>query len=116
MAQKNVLVLFTHAPHGTIWYAEGLRATVGATAGIDEHVAEVLFLGDGAYAALKGVDRTQTTRYLGTLSALDSVPKVDEESLRARRIDRADLADDVEVVLRSQVLAMIERAGVTVDF
>ncbi len=35
MGQRHVLVTFSHAPYGSIYYPEGLRAVVGVTSGID---------------------------------------------------------------------------------
>jgi len=116
MAQRHVLFTFNHAPYGSIYYTEGLRAVVGATSGIDEHTVDVLYLGEGVYFALKGVDRTDSAKYLGTLSGSGCKLKVEEESLSQRGISKAELAEDIEVISRSQALALINEADLTVDF
>lgn len=116
MGQKHVLFTINHAPYGSIWYTEGLRAVVGVTAGIDEHTVDVVYLGDGAYFALKGVDRTDSAKYLGTLASSDYHLRVERESLAARGIREDEVAADVKVVSRSDVVGMILRADVTIDF
>ena len=116
MAQKHVTLLFTRPPYGDIYYTEGLRAAVGLTAGIDEHTVDVVYVGDGVYFALKGVDRTDSARYIGTLAKGGHRLKVEEESLAERGIKRAELAEDVEVIPRSQVVALLSKADHTVGF
>lgn len=116
MAEKKVVVSFNHAPYGSIFYTEGLRATVGVTAGIDEHKADAVFLGDGVYFTLKGVDRTDTAKYLGTLAALGSKLYVEEESLVSRGFSAGDVADDIAVISRREVLQLYSEADVNIDF
>lgn len=116
MAQKHVLFTLNHAPYGSIWYTEGLRAVVGVTSGLDEHTVDVVYLGDGAYFALKGVERTDSAKYLGTLAKLGYRLKVERESLAARGIREEEVAEDVEIIPRSQVLELVQRADVTIDF
>jgi tRNA 2-thiouridine synthesizing protein C len=116
MAQKHVLFTLNHAPYGSIWYTEGLRAVVGVTSGIDEHTVDVLYLGDGAYFALKGVDRADSAKYLGTLAKQDYHLKVERESLAKRGISDGDVAEDVEIIPRSRVLELILLADATIDF
>ena len=116
MGQRHVLITFSHAPYGSIYYTEGLRAAVGVTSGIDEHTVGVLYLGDGVYFALKDVDRSDTTKYLATLSAQAVALHVEKEALEARKISKSDLADDVEVISRDQALELLRRADLTIDF
>lgn len=116
MAEKKVVVSFNHAPYGTIYYTEGLRAAVGVTAGLDEHSVNSVFLGDGVYFTLKNVNRDDTTKYLITLSDLGSKLYAEEESLRERNISADQLADDVEVVPRSKILELFQEADYNVDF
>lgn len=116
MGQRHVLITFNHAPYGSIYYTEGLRAAVGVGGGVDEHTVDVLYLGDGVYFALKEVDRTDSAKYLATLSALGVSLKVEQEALQARSISKSDLADDVEVIDREQALELVRRADLTIDF
>lgn len=116
MAKKHVLFTFHHDPYGSIWYTEGLRAVVGVTSGIDEHSVDVVYLGDGVNFLRRTVDRTDSARYLGTLAKLGCRLKVEKESLEARAIHPADLADDVDVISRSRVLDLIRKADFTIDF
>ena len=116
MGQRRVLLSFNHAPYGSVFYTEGLRAAVGVTSGIDEHTVDVLYLGDGVHFARKGVERTDSARYLATLSAQGVNLKVEKDALEERGINEADLADDVEVISRDQALDLIRRADLTIDF
>ncbi len=116
MPQKQVVFTFTHPPYGSIWYTEGLRAVVGVTAGIDEHRVDVVYLGDGVNFALKGVDRSDTAKYLGTIAKLGYKLHVERESLQAHGITESEVAPDVAVIPRSQVLSLIRGADMTIDF
>lgn len=116
MAQKHVLFTLNHAPYGSIWYTEGLRAVVGVTSGFDEHTVDVVYLGDGAYFALKGVERTDSAKYLGTIAKLGYRLRVEQESLAARGISEAEVAEDIEIIPRSQVAELVQKADVTIDF
>jgi sulfur relay (sulfurtransferase) DsrF/TusC family protein len=116
MGQRHVLITFNHPPYGSIYYTEGLRAVVGVTSGIDEHTVDVLYLGDGVHFAVKDVDRSDSAKYLATLSAMGVNLKAEEEALRARSISESDLADDVEVISRDEALELVRRADLTIDF
>ena len=116
MTQRHVLITFNHLPYGAIYYSEGLRAAVGVTSGIDEHTVDLLYLGDGVHYATKDVDRTDSARYLVTLAKQGVKLKVERESLEARGIAAADLADDAEIVSRADALELVRRADLTIDF
>lgn len=116
MAQKHVLFTFNHAPHGSVWYTEGLRAVVGVTSGIDEHTVDILYLGDGVYAALPEVDRSESTRYLDTIQELGYSLHVERESLAERGIGEGEVGANVQIVPRSRVLEFVRRADVIIDF
>lgn len=116
MVQRHVLFTFAHAPFGTVGYAEGLRAALGATSGVEEHTIEALYLGDGVYFALRGLDRSDTSKYLEALFAQGVRPKVERESLEARGIAREEVAEDLEIIPRSEVLALLARADHIIDF
>jgi len=116
MAQRHVLITFNHAPYGSIFYTEGLRAAVGVTSGIDEHTVDVLYLGDGVYFALKGVDRRDSAKYLATLSASGVNLKAEKEALQSRDISESDLAEGVEAIGREEALGLVRQADLTIDF
>lgn len=116
MGEKHVLFTFNHAPYGSIFYNEGLRAVVGVTSGIDEHSVDVVYLGDGAYFALKGVDRADSSKYLGTLSKMGYPLRVERESLEARGIKESEIASDIEIIPRTAVLDLVRKADLTIDF
>lgn len=116
MSQKRVLITFNRAPLGSIHYTEGLRAAVGVTSGIDEHSVDIVYLGDGVYFTLAGVDRSNSKLYLGTLETLGYSLKVERESLAARGLAETDLASDAQLISREEVLDLIRQADVTIDF
>ncbi|MFQ5593622.1 MAG: DsrE family protein [Anaerolineae bacterium] len=116
MSEKRVLITFNNAPFGSVHYTEGLRATVGVTSGIDEHAVDVVYLGDGVYFTLAGADRSDSQLYLGTLETLGYSLKVERESLTAHGLAESDLAPDVQVISREEVLDLIQQADVTIDF
>ena len=116
MGQKHVLITFNRAPYGSIFYNEGLRAVVGVTSGIDEHTVDVLYLGDGAYFTLKGVDRQDSQKYLSTLAKAGYQLKVERDALEQRGIPESGLADDVQVISRQDAVDLVKSADVTIDF
>ena len=116
MGEKNVLITMNQAPYGSIYYTEGLRAAVGITSGIDEHKVNVVYLGDGAYFAVKGIDRKDTEGYIGTLKKSENKLLVEKESLEERKIDEGNVAEDIAVVSRNEVLKLVQEADVAIDF
>jgi sulfur relay (sulfurtransferase) DsrF/TusC family protein len=116
MDEKNVLITMNQAPYGSIYYTEGLRAAVGVTSGIDEHKVNIVCLGDGAYFAIKGIDRKDTETYIGTLKKVESRLMVEKESLEERNIEESRIAEDVEIISRTEVLKLIQAADVTIGF
>jgi sulfur relay (sulfurtransferase) DsrF/TusC family protein len=116
MPEKKVLVSFHRAPYGTIFYTEGLRAALGVTSGIDENEVTALFIGDGVYFALKDIDRTDTSKYLATLAKIGAPLYAEEESLCERGINKEDMADDIKIIPRSEVLALYKEADCNIDF
>ncbi|MFQ5825937.1 MAG: DsrE family protein [Dehalococcoidia bacterium] len=116
MAQKRVLFVFQQPPFGTIHFSEGLRAAIGMTIGRDDHIVDVLYLGDGVYFALRDVDRGETLYYLNMLLDEGCLPKVEQESLALRGIGRGEVAGDMEIVTRHQALELISQADITFDF
>lgn len=116
MAQKHVLVTINQPPYGSIYYTEGLRAAVGVTSGIDEHKVSVAYLGDGAFFALRGVDRKDTDRYLATLKKQGSRLIVEKESLRERGIKEKDVALEFEVLPRKDLAKLVQEADFVMDF
>ena len=116
MGEKNVLITINNAPYGSIYYTEGLRAAVGVTSGIDEHKVSVAYLGDGAYFAVKGVDRKDTESYISTLKKSENMMFVEKESLEERNIDESNIADDIKIVPRSEVLKLVNEADLAIGF
>ncbi len=116
MPPKAVLLTINHAPHGSVLYAEGLRVAMGVMSTTDEHTIEVVFVGDGAYAALEGVDRSLIARYVATLAEFGCGLKVEEESLTGAGIRPDEVAPDFTIVPRSTLLTLLDAADFVVDF
>lgn len=116
MATKKLLYHFNRPPYGTVFYTEGWRAAVGATAGIDEHEVTLLFLGDGVYYCLKGADRAENLGYEGTLKKADVKYYVVKEDLEARGISENELADDMTPISRKDVWKLYEEADFNLDW
>lgn len=117
MARKQVLMLFSHYPLGTIHYAEGLRLAMGvSTMGKEEHVVEIVYTGDGVNFALQGVDRAGAAPFLSTLLRAGCVPSVEQESLTSRDIRSDAVATDMEIVGRQQVRELIQQSDFILDF
>ncbi|MCS6862823.1 MAG: DsrE family protein [Abditibacteriales bacterium] len=116
MSQKHILFTLNHAPFGTIYHSEGLRAALGATAGIEENTVDVVYLGDGVYYTLKSVDRNDTRVFLETLSTLGVTLKAERESLEERGVQADALAEDVEVISRAEVRGLIDKADMVIGF
>ncbi len=117
MAQKNVLITINHAPHGSIFCAEGLREAMGVISTPDEHNVVVVFLGDGAYAALAGVDRSdEVARSIAALAEWGYKLEVEMESLESAGIQSHEVAPDVEIIPRTKLLDQIGASDFVVDF
>lgn len=117
MAQKKIIISFNRAPHGTAFYSEGLRAAAKGSMGLyQDHRVDIIFLGDGVFCALKGVDGTDLALYKETLAQHGSKLYCEEESIEAGGIDRRDLMDDIAVVPRSQVIRLYSEADISIAF
>jgi sulfur relay (sulfurtransferase) DsrF/TusC family protein len=116
MATKKLLYHFNRAPYGTVFYTEGWRAAVGATAGIDEHEVNLLFQGDGVYYCLKGADRAENLGYEGTLKKAGVKYHVVKEDINARGISEGEIADDMVIVPRADTWKLYHEADFTLDW
>jgi len=116
MATKKLLYSFMRPPFGTVFYTEGWRAAVGATAGIDEHEVTILMLGDGVYYSLKNVDRAENLGYEQTLQKAGVKYYAVKEDLDARGISDNELADDITVIPRTEAYKLYEEADFNLDW
>ena len=117
MPAKKVVVFFNRVPIGTLHYAEGLRASVGLGAGIDEHEIVVVCLGEGVYNALKNVEKKEVFRYIDTFLNRLEVPGkllVEEESLKERKIEVDEVGGEWRIVSREEIARIVSEADVTV--
>lgn len=116
MGQKKFLVNICRAPFGNVFYTEGLRAAVGATAGMDENISTVLFQGDGVFYCLKGTDRTDAAAYFESFKKANTKLFVVKEDLDERGIAGGELAGDIEVIDRKKAFALFQENDTNGDF
>ena len=109
MATRKLLYHFNRPPHGTVFNTEGMRAAVGAVAGIDEHEVTILFQADGVYYSLKDVDRSENKGYEITLKKFGDMNYVVNEDLEARGISEDELSDDMTVISRAMPLSFTRK-------
>jgi sulfur relay protein TusB/DsrH len=116
MAEKRILYHFNRPPHGTIFWTEGMRAAVGAVAGMDEHKVDLLFQGDGVYHALKDMEEAENQGYLPSLEDADVKYYVVDEDLKERGIATNELKDRFEVIDRAKAASLFKEADMNSDW
>lgn len=116
MAENKIMVLFLNRPFGTIHYVEGLRAALGIASGWDEHELYLLFMGEGAYYALKGVKKTDSLKYINTLEKLGFGLSVERESLEELGIGEDEVSEEFKVISRQEAFDLMKEQDFTVDF
>ncbi len=116
MAEKKVAVTLSHAPYGSIFYTEGLRAAVGVTAGIDEHTVDVIYIDDGVLYALKDTDRSDSAHYLAALNESGARFLAESGALINRGLDPEALADDIVPTSIEEISAILADADVHMGF
>jgi len=116
VADRKVLINLCRAPFGTVFYTEGLRAAVGACAGLDDNMATVLFQSDGVYYCLKNVDRTDALIYFESFKEMEMELYVVKEDLEERRITEDELASDIFVIQRERAFELFRENDFNMDF
>ena len=114
---KTIFVSFLRSPVGSVFFVEGLRVAGGLVRAEDHHRVTVAFLGKGARCATKGVDRSYAVKFLDIFPATAGKKfYVEEESLTAEGIDRAQLADEFAVATRSELAQMMANSDICISF
>ena len=116
MADRKVLINLCRAPFGTVFYTEGLRAAVGACAGMDDNMATVLFQSDGVYYCLRNVDRTDALIYFESFKEMKIELYVVKEDLEERGISEDELASDIAVIPRERAFELFQENDFNMDF
>ena len=114
---KKVFVAFLRSPVSTSFHVEGLRMVAGILSGGDNHKVTIAYIGRGARCAVRGVDRSYSTMFMGFFP--DRAGKrflVEEESLKEEGIDFKELADDFAVVSRKELSHIMLEADLTLSF
>ncbi len=112
--ERNVLILIRSKPYGKIINFEGWRAAVGMF-GMD-HEPTMLFMADGVYALLRGMDDLPIRMFKSTYRSFDGRICTTERSLRERKVSPEELIDGVEVLDEEGVAKVFEDAEVVITF
>ncbi|MEK7273768.1 MAG: DsrH/TusB family sulfur metabolism protein [Candidatus Desantisbacteria bacterium] len=116
MATRKLLYHFNRPPYGTVFHTEGWRASVGATAGIDEHQVTLLMQSDGVYYALKNADRAENLGYEGTLKKAGAKFYAVREDVEARGISQDELAADITLIPKAETGKLYQEADFCLDW
>lgn len=113
---KKVAVLIREAPLATVRTSEALRMAVGLT--LSDHQVHVLYLGDGAYAALdlkpEAVAQPGTQQSLELFEGMKVRQWVERQSLAPWALPL--LRKGVEVKDRADILALLRRVEAVIPF
>ena len=113
---KHVFLAFLRSPVSSSFHVEGLRMAAGILTGKDDHRITIAYIGKGARCAVKGVDRSYSTKFIELLP--DQAGKkffVEKESLKEEGLDSKEVADDFAIVPRSHLGRMIFQADLTLS-
>jgi sulfur relay (sulfurtransferase) DsrF/TusC family protein len=94
--ERSVLLLIRSKPYGAIFNFEGWRASVGMF-GMD-HEPMMLFMGDGVFSILKGMNDLPIRMFKMTFQSFDGRICVSKKSLEAHNIGPDELIEGVEVL------------------
>ena len=110
-------VEISNPPHGSDFVLEGLRMTVGLCAGADEHQVSVVFCDDGIYNLLSDVTWDEAhQKCWDMMRKLNINLHVDKDSMEERGVDEADLDKPVVLLKRKDVIAILTKSDVHMDF
>jgi sulfur relay (sulfurtransferase) DsrF/TusC family protein len=107
---KKVVITYSRPPYGTAHFTEGLRLASGM--GFDEHEAKLVFLGEGARCAMKGVDRAPAGQFLDTIAEFGYPLYVVRESLQENGIEEKEVDPLFKVVPREEVAGMLRDSDI----
>jgi len=111
MAKKTLIVIKSR-PFTSLNYYEALRTA----AGLWDHEVKVLWMGDGVYSALNGVDKTLTGKLLADMPDLDVEMYVDSEALRAKGLGGVDLVEGVAQADMGKMMGLLGWAEASLVF
>ena len=112
MSEKKVLIIIKSRPFKSLNYYEALRTA----AGLWDHKVNVLWLGEGAYSALKANDKTLSGKFLVDLPDLDIGLYVDNDSLKKKGFKEEDLVENCQIADEDKILSLLNSAEVTLVF
>jgi len=114
--KKKILVTLHHPPFGGTFFAEGLRAAVGISSGFDEHVVDLLFMGDGVFCGLGSIDYRELQRFFMTLKSVKASFFLEEEALAERGLKPAEVSPDFTLVNRGQIIDKLKEYDLNIDY
>ncbi len=92
---------------------EGLRLASGMP--FDEHEAKLVFLGEGAFCALKDVDMAPAEKFLETIDEFNYPFYVEKESLLEQGIDETDIETRFKVASTEEISKMIQDSDIQLE-
>lgn len=112
MAKKRVCVIVKSRPFSRINYYEALRLA----AGLWEHEVSLIWMGDGIYAVLKGVDTSLTDMQMRELPRMGINMYVEYEALKERGFKSEEVRDIAKVVGREKISELLANVEVSIVF
>ena len=112
MPAKTVLVFMRSKPFSTLNYYEALRTA----AGLWEHKVNLIWTGDGVYAALKNADKTLTERFFEEFKDINISLFVEDEALRERGFGPEDVIPSAKTVTREEISKIIQDCHASIAF
>jgi len=81
-----------------------------------QHRVVLIWMGDGVYAALKGADRSLTSKFYEVFPDMDIKLYVEEESLEERGLGKEDIIPEANVISRDKIPELVLEAQASIVF
>jgi sulfur relay (sulfurtransferase) DsrF/TusC family protein len=114
--KKRILVTIHHPPFGSMFFSEGLRAAVGISSGLDEHLVDLLFMGDGVFCGLKDADYKDLQRFFMQLRSVSSSFFLEEEALGERGLKPENVSSDFKILSRREIVGKLKEYDFNLDY
>lgn len=115
---KKVFISILRPPVGTTYYVEGLRFASGLLGGDEEHQITIAHIGKGVTCALRGVDRSYASEFVGLLpkDSEGHLFLVERESLAEEGIAESELDEGFGVASRDELRTRMLEADASFSF
>jgi len=112
MSRKEITIIVKSKPFSDIKYYEALRIA----AGLWEHKINLIWMGDGIYAALKSADKTLTNPLLKEFPGLEFNLYVESEGLETRGFRSEDIIQNIKVINRDEIAKLLLKTDSSLVF